>query len=758
MPRETDRFVAELKAAVLRAERRLGKRLDRKALARDTSVSKSSVYGYLNGTSLPPSDVLDALLTAIGAPGSELAHLATLRDAADLERQLQRRDVPATPVPHQLPAVAAGFIGRAEQLRDLDVLAQAGAPVAIIDGTAGAGKTTLALRWAHNVVDRFPDGRLHADLRGFALTPPADPAQVLHRFLQDLGMHPTAIPADLEAREARFRTLVADRRLLILLDNAASAEQVTPLLPGTTGSIVIITSRDRMDALVARHGAHRVTVGALPAKDALALLGDRIGERVPAELGAASELVDLCGRLPLALAIVAARATAVPDAALSMLADELRHEGLAALSTQDPGLDLRAVFEWSYARLPDAAAKLFRLLGNHPGTGIGLHACAALTDERQPPRAELTWLTGAHLVAERTVGRFEFHDLLHAYAADLAAQHENERRAATGRLLDHYLDTALLANRYLQPCWTGYIPPVFHHWSQPAITSYDQALAWFSAEFASLRALISYAGHHGFEAHAWRLAWACTVFLRRTGRREDRVAVHRIALAAARRAGDHFAHATILRLLADATARLGEHDNALDLLHTALAEFHSLGHDDGSRQTHLSLARARESAGEHARALEHARLALRLAQRAPDLLAKADGHTSVAAQLSALGEHRDALLHGTRALSLYSRLGHAEGVADVLTHIGASTQELGRHQLAIAAYTRSLDIDRSLGDRYWEAYALDRLADLHALTGAGNTSRTLREEALAILESLWHPDAELVRTKLIPLGRERDSE
>ncbi|HEU5108398.1 MAG TPA: BTAD domain-containing putative transcriptional regulator, partial [Micromonosporaceae bacterium] len=365
-------------------------------------------------------------------PGDELRelHKAVLNRDPGVARSA-RPAVPASrsaPVPRQLPAGVAGFTGRREFLRRLDAHLpdgrSAAAPATVlitaIDGTAGVGKTCLAVHWARRVAGRFPDGQLYVNLRGFDAAPPMAPEDALRRFLDALGVPARQVPQDVEAQAALYRSLLADRRMLVVLDNARDAEQVRPLLPGSTGCLALITSRSRLTPLVVTSGADTMTLDVLSEREAHDLLARRLGaERVAAEPDAVDSIVAACGRLPLALAVVAARA-AQGGVPLGGLAAELRPAGgrsLDALDGGDLATRVRAVFSWSYAALDAPAARLFRLLGG---------------------------LVGASLLGEPVPGRFALHDLLRTYAAELATtvDSEAERHDALRRLLDHYTHTA----------------------------------------------------------------------------------------------------------------------------------------------------------------------------------------------------------------------------------------------------------------------------------------------------------------------------
>ncbi|MCM2422182.1 helix-turn-helix transcriptional regulator [Streptomyces sp. RKAG293] len=761
------RLAAELSKAVISAEKGRGRAVDRAELARRLNVSASSLYAYLNGTTLPGSDVFDGLLAALGVTGAAAGRLGTLRDAAEMARRLRPPAARATTdahrrVPQQLPPGTPGFVGRETELARLDGLLGMGAAlaagpvmIATVEGTAGVGKTALALYWAHRVRDRFPDGQLHVNLRGFGAEEPMDPSEALHGFLQSLGVAPAAVPVHRAAASALLRTLLADRRLLLVLDNARSAEQVRPLLASGSGSLTVVTSRTRLDGLVVREGALRITLDVLPRYDAHALLVRRIGaERVHREPLATEELVDLCARLPLALSVAAARVAVCPGEAFGHLVAELReaHARLDVLGLQDADVDLRTVFERSYALLPPPAARLFRLLGCHPGRDVDGPACAALLGTPAVPRALLDTLTAAHLVQQHAPGRYALHDLLRLYAKERAeAWPGDERRAATGRLLCHYLAAARCADQHLEPWRPGSAAPA--PGTPTALEDRREAMDWFERELATLQAVIAQAAaSDGLEPYAWRLAGALAVYLRRSGRRHQRAAVHALARTAADRAGNQQAWATATRRLADALSRLHRSEEALELLRTALRTCRALEDCEGMRAVRLSLVRVHAARGDHRRALPHARLALAMAQRTGDPWALADGLTSVAQQQEELGRHTVALDHGRRALELYSRLGHLDGRAGILLCVGEAELGLGRPADAVGHYEASLALDRALGDRYREAHALDHLADAHMALGDHHQARRFREEALTVFEGLHHPDTRAVRAKLIPHG------
>jgi hypothetical protein len=446
------------------------------------------------------------------------------------------RQMPAAVVPRQLPAAVACLAGRAVELKALNTLlermiAGAGVPggtvaVVAIGGTAGVGKTTLAVHWAHQVSDRFTDGHLYLDLRGFSPSGrPMTAAEAIRCFLHALDVHPARIPGDPDAQAALYRSLLAGKRMLIILDNARDTAQVRPLLPGSAGCLVIVTSRSQLPGLAATEAAHLLSLDMFSESEATELLAARLGpSRVAAEQEAARQLTRLCARLPAALAIAAAIAAAAPASPLAVLAAELedRHSRLDILDTGDTAGNVRALFSWSYRQLSADAARLFRLLGLHPGPDISLPAIISLTGlpVRQVRRA-LRELTHASLLGEHAPGRYGCHDLLRAYAAEQAASSDSaaDRRAAIGRMLDHYLRTAHAASTLLFPHRASITSPAPSPSAQPeSLTTRDEAAAWFEAEREVILATVNLAAGSGFNGPARQLAWCSSGFLGLYGR------------------------------------------------------------------------------------------------------------------------------------------------------------------------------------------------------------------------------------------------
>ncbi|MBV1854829.1 tetratricopeptide repeat protein [Catellatospora sp. NEAU-YM18] len=669
-----------------------------------------------------------------------------------------RSAAPTVPGPAQLPLDGHGFAGRGAELARLHALLphdpDTATTVVAVIGTGGVGKTALAVHWAHRVAGRFPDGQLYVNLRGFDPSGTALAAtDAVRGFLDALGVPADRIPADEQARVALYRSLLAGRRMLVLLDNARDAAQVRPLLPGSAGSMVLVTSRDRLAGLVAAEGAHPLALGVLTAPAAREVLARRLGSpRLAAEPEAVDEIVARCAGLPLALRVVAARAALQPDFPLRRIAADLADGGvLDALGADDWATDPRSVLSWSYRLLTDPAARLFRLLGLHPGPDWTLRAAAAVAGLPVDRTRRLTAeLVGAHLVAEHQPGRYTCHDLLRAYAAELArTEPVDQRDAAQRRLLDHYLHTAFGADRLL----LAGRRPIELASPEPGVPVHpfddiEQAQTWLDAEHTVLVGAVSAAESWGLDRHARQLAWSLATFLQRRGYWRDWTATQEAAVRAARRLGDRAGQADTHRGLGRALALLGRHDEALAQLDSALVLFVELADPVGQTDTHLGMSWVRERQTRLAEAVAHARQALSLSMADGYARGQANALNSLGWYHTVLGEHEQALSYCEQSLALHRHGGDLRGQAEALDSAGYAQLRLGRHELAVASYGQALELFRRLGDRYLEAYMLDRIGDGHAEAGAAEQAAGSWRAALVILAELGHPDEAKTRQKL----------
>ncbi|MEV4177459.1 BTAD domain-containing putative transcriptional regulator [Nonomuraea sp. NPDC049709] len=703
----------------------------------------------------------DRLSDELGVdPGAEVraAHESVLSESAAPPAQPAQPAAPRLPavVPAQLPVDLATFSGRRDQVAELlERVSDAHRTVLIsaIGGMAGIGKTTLAIHVAHRLAGRFPDGQLYSNLRGFDPDEaPLAPADVLRGFLEALDVPPERVPSGLDARAALFRSSLAGRRMLILLDNARDTAQVTPLLPGTPGALVLVTSRSHLLGLVAMHGAHALVLDVLPVDEARDFLARRVGEaRVAAEPDAAEEIIARCARLPLALAIVAARAAGNRAFTLSSIAAELRHAdgSLHAFAGPDAAIDARTVFSWSYRTLSQGAARLFRLLAVHPGRGeVGLHAAAALAGA--PAQPLLAELVAANLLAETSPGRYAFHDLLHAYAAELTE--EGEGREALRRVLDHYLHTAHAAHRAIAPLMKGItVEPPVRGVPETRFTDEERAETWLRTEHRVLVAAIQTAARSGFDRHAWQLAWALTEFLERRGYREEALATHRTAVQAAERLGDPGAQAHGYHNLGGAARDLGRTHEALDYASRALELFGKVGDLDKQAQAMRSVSYELHRQGRTAEALALTEQALELFTVTGDARGQATTLNDVGWYHMQLGHYQQGLEHCTSAVERLARLGFRRGEAAAWDSVGYGRHRLGQFQQAIIAYRCAVELRNSTGTRYPEASSLGRLGDVHLDAGEPEAAREAWQAALTILTDLRHSAAEEIRTKLAAL-------
>jgi DNA-binding SARP family transcriptional activator/tetratricopeptide (TPR) repeat protein len=723
----------------------------------------------------PPVQQLPADVRDFVGRDAELKHIADALTAAASRTELAiLRDRPSgtdhrktAAQPRELPRDVPHFVGRTHALAQLDSRlaehdSRSGGPAMIsaIVGSGGVGKTALAVHWAHRVGDHFPDGQLYVNLRGFDPTGPVmPPAEAIRRFLSALAVPAERIPVDPDSQVSLFRTLLAAKCMLILLDNARDADQVRPLLPGAPGCVVVVTSRTMLTGLVAAEGAYPLSLDLLSQEESRELLSRRLGDLVATDPGPVDEIIACCARLPLALAIVAARAITEPQLSLAAIAGRLRDcpDRLDTLSTSDmPATDLRTVFSWSHQALGATAARLFTVLGLHPGPDISIGAAASLaTLSVDAARSALSDLVRAHLIEEHAPGRYALHDLLRAYAAELAQTTipANERRAATRRMLDHYLHSAYAADRLLEPAReTISLIPAESGVAAEHLADRTQALAWFTAEHAVLRAAVDHAAGHDFPAHCWQLAWSLFDFFDRHGLWHELLAVHQTAVDAARPLADPAVEIIIYRILARACIQLGRFDEAHSHLHHALTLADAAGDVLSQANIHNSLGHLRVREGRHEKALHHARLAVDLFRAVGRRHGEANTLNGVGWCYAMLGDHQQALAYCQEALRLLEELDDVVGQAHTWDSLGYIHHQAGHHDQAVACYEKALGLDRRLGARRNEAEHLANLGDAHRASGNLHAARDAWQQALTVLEQIDHPDIDLLRTKLTSLG------
>ena len=628
---------------------------------------------------------------------------------------------------------------------------RAAVPIAVLAGTAGVGKTALAVRWARRAATAFPDGQLYVNLRGYDPGAPLLPADALAGFLRALGLAGEDIPAGEDERAAAYRSLLDGRRMLVVLDNAASVEQARPLLPGSPTCLVIVTSRDSMAGLVARHGARRLALDMLPAADALGLLRTLIGDRVDAEPDAAAELAGQCARLPLALRVAAELAAATPDSRLAELAGELAGEQ-RRLDLFDAGGDertaVRGVFSWSYRHLPAGAARAFRLIGLHPGPDFDAYAVAALTAltgatagfGSRPVTATqakdaLALLARAHLVYPAGGGRYGMHDLLRAYARELAAADDGAdgQQAALTSLFDYYLGVAASAMDVLVPAERHYRPRLEPIGTPaPELATAAQARGWLDAERAVLVAVALHAAAQGWPAHATRLAAILYRYLETGGHYADAVTIHGRSNHAARLLGDRAAEAMALTNLGIISWRQGRYQQAADYHQQSLAASVAIGDRRGEALALANLGTVYERRGRYQQAAHCHQQALAAFQSIGERTGEARALGNLGSVAGREGQYERAVDWYQQALAVFRETGDPTGEASALPDLGLAYQRLGRHEEAVGCYQRALALFRETGDRTGEVEARNGVAEVLLATGRPDEARVAYTAALAL--------------------------
>jgi len=862
------------------AQRRRTLGLTQEALANLLCVDRSTVARWERGDTEPALWIRPRLARALRTPVDELPEL--LARGGPPGGMVPGKVVAgssATPVPHLLPAPVAGFTGRSAELLTLNgVLDEAGGPgpgavvISAVGGTPGAGKTALALHWANRAAGRFADGQLFADLRGFdPAGRPVTADEVIRGFLGVLGVTPDRIPSAPDARARLYQSLLTGRRMLIVLDNARDERQVRPLLPASPGSLVLVTSRDPLTGLAMEiggplRGAWLLRLDLLTEDEAVGLLTEHIGrDRAAAEPDSVAEIASLCGRLPLALAIGAARA-ARPGLPLAVVAEELRDahrrlradaargpyadgsaagdapgfgspgsqpglgvpDGSAGLgnpgisgvcagtggssdlgsprvsgprgvrqlpsgrggtgllsdrrrvprlssgrgvsrlssgrdvagSPDSPGApdgpadlhtDIRAVLSWSYQQLDSAAARMFRLLAVHPGPDITAAAAASLAavDAAEASRM-LDELSRVRLITEHAPGRYALHELLRGYAVRETGRTDSKvvRRAAVGRLLDHYLYTAEIACSLITPSARTADSRLTPGTRPERLGDSRQALAWYEAERAVLVAVVTLADQAGFDVHGWRLPRAMMPFLASRGHHVEWAATQRMALSAATRLGDFSAQAACARYLAFACNALADHDKAARHFSDSIAACERLGDRRGEASAHHGLCLVAERQERYADAIDHAARAFRLYQETGNETGGIDMINAIGWFRALLGDFERSRASCEQALRLAVRAGYLAGQENAWDSLGYADYRLGNFGAAADCYERALSLCRQRGNRADEATFLTHLGDSRLALGQRALAGESWRQAVAILDNLGHPNAAKVRARL----------
>jgi tetratricopeptide (TPR) repeat protein/transcriptional regulator with XRE-family HTH domain len=614
--------------------------------------------------------------------------MSTLRQLAEAlsEPANDRMAISAGP-PRQLPAPTGSFIGRSKEMAALSSLcdqSRAAAVISAIGGTAGVGKTALALRWAHARASEFPDGQLYVNLRGYDPGPPVLPYDALAGFLRALGLSGQNVPQDLAECSARYRSLLAGRRILVVLDNARDAEQIRPLLPATSGCMALVTSRDALAGLIARDGAYRLDVELLSPSEATALLRALIGNRAESGSAAVPVIAARCAGLPLAIRVAAELISARRDTPLPVLGEELagQRRPLDLLDADgDPRTAVRGVFSWSYQHLAEPVARTFRLLGLHPGASFEPYAVAALTGSPIEQASQtLLALARAHLIHFAGQDRYSMHDLLRAYAAERADEQESgqDSQESLTRLFDYYVGTTAVAMDTLFPAGESRAasaprPPG----PMPPVADAGVARDWLAANLATLVEIAAFTAGTDWAGHTKSLANALFRYLEAGSRFAERVAVYGHARRAASRSRDRAAEAEALNNLCLVDLRQGRYEQAAARLRQALELYTEVQHQTGQ--------------------------------------AYALGNLGVLDLLQ--GRYRDAVASLRRALALHHATGNLLGQARTLVNLGLVELRLGRHDQAARRFQRSFDLSQQVGSGTTEALALNGLGQVRLSQG-----------------------------------------
>jgi len=636
------------------------------------------------------------------------------------------------PAPRHLPSAPPVFVGRSAELAELTTIlhkatgADSTVGIAVLAGSGGVGKTYLALHWARQHSDEFPDGHLFVDLQGFWPTStPLEPTVAVRGFLEALGVESGRMPVDLDARVGLYRSLVANRRMLIVLDNARSSEQVVKLLPGSPKCTVLITSRDHMPGLVARYGARPVSVDVFDTQAARTVLARHMGSgRLDAEPEAAAELVELCAGLPLALSIVGARALLRPHLTLAVLVSEIRRAAtrLEALDDTDAVASVPVVLSWTYAALKPEQSDAIELFALAPGPDIELTSAAVLLGRGVGETVSmLRRLEELSLVQQATPRRYHMHDLIRLHAID-RAQHRQAletRDDALRRVIDFYAHTAFEARMLLDPHGTPIEMGEAPEGGRQRLSGEADAVAWFKAELPCLHASQELALKRGWLARVWRLAWTLHTFQWRQGYVREQAANWALALTAAQQAGEVDMQIRAHRALADVASRTGEYDAAMTHLRRGLAIAEN--HQDVLSQGHVhhTFAWLCEQRDEVECALEHAIKALEFFQIAGQQTWMAYGLNQVGWYQAQLHQYDKAQENCEKGLALSRRLSHREAEAATLDSLGYISEHTADPSAAVRYYSLSLDLFRSLGNVYEEADTLEHLGQAYLQLGKG---------------------------------------
>ena len=704
------------------------------------------------------ADIRRSLADELGVdPGSALTelHQRILRADSSLTSSAkddsQADDLRPLVAPAQLPSDLRTFSGRQAELARISSLANEGsgsvqtAMIAGIDGMAGIGKTTLAVHWAHQIAGQYPDGQIYLNLRGFDSTSTVmTAAEALRSLLSSLGLPDWRIPDSLDAQVSVYRSRLSDKRVLVLLDNARDIDQVRPLLPTGAGSFAIVTSRNSLVGLAATEGAELITLG-LPSHDAAReTIERRLGqERTSAEPEAVEEIIRLCGRLPLAMAIVSGRAAARPAFPLSAIATDLkRTQGtLEAFYGASPVSDAGAVFSWSYDKLAPQAARLFRLLAILPATEFTAAASASMLGASlRNAKALITELGDAALLIEHQPGRYTFHDLLRAYATELSEAHDSpaERDEAVSRFAEHYLQSGYLAQVVLRPLRQPIAPPTPRAGIRPEQSppDYQSAILWFATERGTLEAIIRQATDHYSTLPIWQLALTMQKFYQWQGRYQDWLNTTQLALIHAKRDSDDAAQGHVLRSMAGAYFYLGRHKESVDCLEQTEELYIRVGYRAELAYLHSNFGEVLSGQGLHEKAVQHYLKAMPLYRETDNTRGQAWALSGAGICYSQLGDSGAAISALLAALDLTDGEDNPHQEAKISIDLGGVYTESGQHAKAIGILQHVLEMLDKFEHRPMQADALRVLGDASCRMGNVEAARTAWRHARDLYSSL----------------------
>jgi tetratricopeptide (TPR) repeat protein len=670
-------------------------------------------------------------------------------------------------VPRQLPARPGLFTGRIRELAELTTSSTVGpefkgtTPIMVVSGMGGIGKTWLALEWAHQNVDRFPDGQLYVNLRGYDPSgTPVAPEAAVRGFLDALCQSQREIPVDTDAQAALYRYKVSNKRMLILLDNARGGAQVVPLLPQSPTCTVLITTRHQPTELIVAHGARPLTLGTLTGSESRELLAKRLGSaRIEAEPDAVTELVAYCAGLPLALGIVAAYAAAHSDFPLAALASELGDASarLDVLDGGDLSANLRTVLSWSYQALERKAAEVFRLLGFAPGPDIGEPAAAVLTGlPTDQVRNLLRRLEEAHLVQRYSPTRYRMHDLVRLYAAECVQEDDEKALAKLRRLISYYIHSSYAGERLLYPdrkqVDIGKPPAEFEI---PRFTDDTSILKWFDEEHPCLIAAQTAAKRLGWHECVWRLAWTLHGYLWRRGHLHEQRSTWKAGLAAAQELGDSTVEGIAHRLLGQAYARSRLLTEALDHLYRGRELAKEAGDIHGEARSYYDLVMVWRQKNDDQLALNHAKEAFRLFQTLDNPVWKAEALDRMGWHQAQLGHYGEAHASCEQALELFRQRSNRQGQAVTLDTLGYIAHHRGEYDKALEFFHESLELCRDLGATYYEADTLEHLGQSLAALKRRAEARLVWQQALRLNRTQERiADADRIEQQLAALDRE----